>query len=322
MFFCTRRLSTSSFRLPLPLPTSIHSKIVDAVTTLLRVENELLEEQFGSRPFQRPNRLPKLECESVAERDFRIKISSLICSMLRGYQENISFVSATKPVFNQERFLKQAPFLLEDTVTSNSQTPNVKITAGVQNTSGSSQNVVSARAKAFLTCLVNTQHFHGLIDNLDDDETLFFHDIMESLEKPAPDQKILRRESSSLKHLSAILEDREHKVPSFIVKRHSAVDMKQNNEGYQHEGTTLPLTHRILLPVVDETTGVDIQSNVQRLDILELYPWSYGSLFGTHIEEDLKGKRLISLKEALGEEKFKYVHFSFFVTNTIINFFL
>jgi len=174
---------------------------VDAVNTLLRLENELVEE-YGSRSFQGPSKSPRLECESAAERDFRIKMSSLICSMLRGYQESISFVSATKPVFNQDRFLKQAPLLLEDTGTSDKQLPNYKITAGVQNTSSSSQNVASTRAKTFLTCLVNTQHFHGLIDNLDDDETLFFHDIMESLEKSTSDLKLLRTECSSLKNLT------------------------------------------------------------------------------------------------------------------------
>jgi hypothetical protein len=277
---------------------------VDAVSTLLRVENQLLQEQFGTRTFPTPNRSHKLECESVAEREFRIKISTLICSMLQGYQENISFVSATKPVFNQDRFLKKAPFLLEES-TTNPQVPNMKITAGIPNTTNTAQSVVSSKAISFLTCLVNTQQFHGLIDNLDDDEELFFHDIMENLETLKSDQKpsMLGSITNPTKVLNDLLEQREHEIPSYIIKRDSSIDDRHGDQNFQKEILSLPFTHRILLPNSDGTTGLIIDSNIQRLDILELHPWSYQLLFG--IDDPRRVMRLISLKEAMGEERFK-----------------
>lgn len=100
------------------------------------------------------------------------------------------FVSASQPVFNRDRFLRQAPALFEERKNA------LSVTAGGQLRSSSTsvefssgtvsgnvlQRIMSPRSKRFLTVLVNTQHFHVLLEKLDSEEVSFFHQIMESFD--------------------------------------------------------------------------------------------------------------------------------------------
>ena len=108
-------------------------------------------------------RPPRLENETLSERMFRINVSIQICSLVRGYQECLFFVSASQPVFNRDRFLRQAPALFED------KRPTVLIDSNFSSDDrrGSLyQRILSPRSKRFLSVLVNTQHFHQLLVQL------------------------------------------------------------------------------------------------------------------------------------------------------------
>lgn len=77
-------------------------------------------------------------------------------------------------MFNRDRFLRQAPALFED------KRPSVLIDS---NYSDRTQKILSPRSKRFLSVLVNSQHFHQLLERLSSEETSFFHEVMESIEQ-------------------------------------------------------------------------------------------------------------------------------------------
>lgn len=81
------------------------------------------------------------------------------------------FVSSSQPVFNRDRFLWNAPALFEKRKGSVD-----AVDAGRIST------FLSPRAKRFLSLLVNTQHFHQLLESLDSESTSFFHEVMDTFE--------------------------------------------------------------------------------------------------------------------------------------------
>ena len=117
-------------------------------------------------------RSSRLEIETLPERLFRIHVALQICSLVRGYQECLFFVSALQPVFNRDRFLRQAPALFEDKRPSQLTDNNFS--------DRKSQKVLSPRSKRFLSVLVNSQHFHQLLERFSN--TYFFHEVMEAIE--------------------------------------------------------------------------------------------------------------------------------------------
>ena len=100
-------------KVPPALPASVSTSISKAVYRLLKEEDEL-EKEMEKNFFPGMRRSPSLESESLPERMFRIHVALQICSLVRGYQECLFFVSALQPVFNRDRFLRQAPALFED----------------------------------------------------------------------------------------------------------------------------------------------------------------------------------------------------------------
>eukprot|EP00804_Cyclotella_cryptica_P013031 CCRYP_002346-RC/>CCRYP_002346-RC protein AED:0.04 eAED:0.04 QI:400/1/1/1/1/0.85/7/1256/1761 len=160
-------------KIPTALPASVSTSISKAVFRLLREEDEI-DAQMNAATFPGCRRSARLENESMAERKFRIHVAIQICSLIRGYQECLFFVSASQPVFNRDRFLRQAPALFED------KRPSVLID---NNYSDRTQKILSPRSKRFLSVLVNSQHFHQLLERLSSEETAFFHEVMESIEQ-------------------------------------------------------------------------------------------------------------------------------------------
>lgn len=132
----------------------------------------------------------------------------------------IASVSASQPVFNRDRFLRQAPALFED------KRPSVLIDS---NFSDRTQKILSPRSKRFLSVLVNSQHFHQLLERLSNEETAFFHEVMGSIE-PEEDTSVVTKSYFStnfgtpacdelVNKLYDSLEVIEQKIPTYRVDR-------------------------------------------------------------------------------------------------------
>lgn len=180
-FFDGRRMRAT--KLPMPLPASISSNISKAVFRLIKEEDRVTED-FAATAYFSSRHLPRLETESLAEREFRVAVAIQICSLLRGYQECLFFVSASQPVFNRDRFLRNAPALFEErrTTLQPKRMSSVK-TSTKESSLRQSHRILSPRAKRFLSNLVNTQHFHVLLEFLDHDSVAIFHEIMDIFDR-------------------------------------------------------------------------------------------------------------------------------------------
>ena len=66
-----------STKIPNPLPSTVSSNISKAVFRLLREEEEV-EQDLGSSSFTENRHLPRLDGESLAEREFRITVTQQI----------------------------------------------------------------------------------------------------------------------------------------------------------------------------------------------------------------------------------------------------
>ena len=159
-------------KIPPALPASVSTSISKALFRLLREDDEL-EELMKASIFPGCRRSLRLENESMPERKFRIHVAIQICSLVRGYQDCLFFVSASQPVFNRDRFLRQAPALFED------KRPTALIDI---NYTDRMAKILSPRSKRFLSVLVNTQHFHQLLERLSEEETSYFHEVMDTIE--------------------------------------------------------------------------------------------------------------------------------------------
>ena len=199
------------------------SNISRAVYRLLRnLENEHDYEERHSHPVSNASdRLPRIQPESKAEREFRIAIALEICGLVRGYQDCLVFVSTSQPVFNREKFLKRAPALFIEE-------PSGGAIGSRANKVKTNRRILSSRSKRFLSILVNCQHFHQFLEMLRNEECSFFHEVMEMWIKGDENTKIsdlsVFESSSSFDHTKAIqrlsksLQTLEEKVPVYDVK--------------------------------------------------------------------------------------------------------
>jgi hypothetical protein len=211
--FSFRRAGKST-KAPTPLPASVATKISKAVFRLLREEGEVEDEYHpGSRSF------PRLESESLAEREFRISVALQVCGLVRGYDDCLFKVSASQPVFNRDKFLRTAPALFEN------QRGTLPL-GGPGNVRGASSRTLSPRSKRFLSILVNCQHFHQLLEMLEDDECAFFNEVMYTFDmnEEQEDDRMLGGYGTSstdeaAAHLSKALQKVEDKIPTYRVER-------------------------------------------------------------------------------------------------------
>eukprot|EP00536_Pseudo-nitzschia_multiseries_P013777 jgi/Psemu1/261659/estExt_Genewise1Plus.C_6140004 len=105
--------------------------------------------------------------------------------------------------------------------------------------------VVSSRSKRFLSSLVSGQNFQQLLESLDTDEALFFHEIMELIDESNSDRKAPPRRTTSgdfgvslvVSHaeknvdvLMRSLQKVEDKIPTFFVKNGGGLDTGEEGE--------------------------------------------------------------------------------------------
>ena len=103
-YFEGRRIGLKT-KSPIPLPASVASNIAKAVHRLIRADDQL--GSSGSRPF------PRIEPESLPEKEFRVSVALEVCSLIRGFDECLVFASS-QPVFNVDKFLQVAPSIFEE----------------------------------------------------------------------------------------------------------------------------------------------------------------------------------------------------------------
>jgi len=319
---------------PTPLPATVSSNISKAIFRLLREEEEV-QEQYGSSHFSDSRHLPRLETESLAERDFRVTVAHQICGLIRGYQECLFFVSANTPVFNRDRFLRQAPALFEErrpTISSMSAPPSSTSLSAVP--SSPATKIISPRSKRFLSGLVNSQHFHALLEKLDSEENAFFHEVMDTFEQSDSDS--VSCSYGSLKQRNAVeqlrnnLEKIEQKIPTYHVHNRHIDDLAEETDiPYEFMGGYFTsFTCKMLKPVkstviaaapdalndissASYSTDADKPKSLSLEDLVELdkRQWIYSKLFDINVKShEHSGSSVlwkkIHLKEALGERKF------------------
>jgi hypothetical protein len=301
-YFDGRRNNDESIA-PTPLPAAVSSNISKATFRLLR-EDEELQEEYGTSHFSDSNHLPRLEGETLAEREFRITVAHQVCSLIRGYQECLFFVSASQPVFNRDRFLRQAPALFEERLMPPS------VTGESASSILNKQKMLSPRSKRFLSGLVNSQHFHQLLERLDSDMYKFFHEIMESFPKQDDDDYLATAYGTSahrdtINRLTESLQMMEDDIPTYHV-HDSITTLSENiNDAFDAMMMTTnddfsyfsSFTSTLLKPMVQndrklgreevKLTGIQVgdgnqkssQLSLQELMELEQRPWIYQELY-------------------------------------------
>jgi len=299
-------------KIPPALPASVSTSISKALHRLLR-EEDALEAQMQASIFPGCRRSPRLENESLPERKFRIHAAIQICSLVRGYQDCLFFVSASQPVFNRDRFLRLAPALFEE------KRPSV-LPDGISHFAERSQKILSPRSKRFLSLLVNSQHFHQLLERLSSEETAFFHEVMESIEAEEDSATGTKSYFSinfgsvaceeATEKLFSSLEGIENEIPTYRVDRERRIyqpgvvhNWELDDEEFKldydleisniylfdsvEKTATPPFTHNMLLPImVDKNNESGLSSgeagvhalSLEYLVELEKNPWRYSNI--------------------------------------------
>jgi WD40 repeat protein len=328
-----RRQSKGGNKYPTPLPASVARNISKAVYKLLRLEEEM-EEEFGSTDFF-DHVLPRLESESLPEREFRVEIAIEICGLLRGYQGCVG------TVFNRDKFLKMAPALYEERRDIRG------VGAGLGSRIGmTAQNKsISARSKRFLSLLVNGQNFHQLIESLESTEVCLFYEIMELIDDSSVEAKPRLRSTSgdiagtnknerNIQHLVKSVQKIEEKIPTYRVAKGGRMTPEDEDEGFycdknfddfdpisisvETENRDLTsFTTYMLSPIESESDSVESSQpgkqslSMEYLAKLEETPWEYNSLFHIPLCDYQAGgpfaetSEKVKLRDAIGERRFR-----------------
>jgi WD40 repeat protein len=310
---------------PPPLPASIAANLSNAVYKLLHAE-EQMEEEYGESDLLEQS-FPRLENESLAEREFRVTVSIEICGLLRGYQDCVG------PVFNRDKFLKMSPALYEER-------REYKIIGGRpngRNAIAEKTKILSSRSKRFLSSLISGQNFQQFLETLDSEEATFFHEVLEIIDESASDRKPMKRSSSdefgfsqgdkNVALLMKSLQKNEDKIPTFCVEKdredetlmslmfdegefdtfdnlyHNPDDMDLEKQN------PLKFMKSLLSPIeIESTTSVSDSGmqamSMEYLEKLETTPWQYKSLFGD-LSQHIKTNDKMKLREAIGERRFR-----------------
>ena len=296
-------------KVPPALPASVSMSVSKAVKVLLHEEDEL-DLHMNKAFFPGTRRPPRLETEDLPERMFRIHVALQICSLIRGYQECLFFVSASQPVFNRDRFLRQAPALFED------KRPTALVNS---NLSDRTQKILSPRSKRFLSVLVNSQHFHQLLERLNSEESAFFHEVMEAIDGEDSSKSNLTTTygfpecEEAAQTLFESLEQIEQKIPTYVIHRpgkrkrdpkklwclkdledddnFKIEPLVKSNEPFwllpDEKPPLIPFTHTVLQPILvgsaNDSSSSSGEAGVYTLSLeylveLEKNPWRYRNM--------------------------------------------
>jgi len=298
---------------PVPLPAAVASNISKAVYRLIRAEEEK-EVSMGSTNFPGMRSFPRLEPESLPEREFRLAVAIEVCGLIRGYDECLVF-SSSQPVFNVDKFLQIAPAIFEEQ-------------RGPAPTPGqpTARQMISPRSRRFVSILVCCQHFHQFLEVLDAESLAFFHRIMRSLETKSArkDTSLAGRLLSldtdkTLTELSKALQNLEDKIPMYRVKSYEADWATIDEETTRQDGSTdSPFPSSLLQQIVvdsksekKEPGSEGVKSvSLEYLVALEKNPWRYNQifdikLFSANRESLLPAVEKVKLREAIGDRRYR-----------------
>lgn len=311
-YFERRRTGTKS-KSPIPLPAASASNISKAVYKLLRAEDEV-EDSFDATGFTVARTFPRIEPESLAEREFRISVGLEVCGLIRGFDECLVFSSA-QPVFNVDKFLQMAPAVFEEQrLSASNQTP------GQQH---GPRQVISARSRRFLSILVCCQHFHQFLEALESESLAFFHLIMRSV-----NAKFQRKEASLASRLMSLdtnktigdlcstLQSVEDRIPTYKVKNYEA-EWKETKDMENRAVFPVEILKQIVVESrldLDNKDGGNGGVKSISLDFLvelEKNPWRYHNILQVGPNEDSPclddGPVMenVSVREALGDRRYR-----------------
>jgi WD40 repeat protein len=295
---------------PIPLPASVASNIAKAVHRLIRADNQL--GASGTRPF------PRIQSESLPEKEFRVSVALEVCSLIRGFDECLVF-SSSQPVFNVDKFLQVAPSIFEE------QRDIIRDQQHDQSMApGGSRNVISPRSRRFVSSLVCCQHFHQFLEVLESDLLTFFHAVMRTLQaKSARKDKSLGGMLFSLDSnptvldLCKMLQKVEDKTPTYRVKSLS----DQWSTLFETEERKSRVSSKSVFPL-DLLRQITFDCGLQRTDSgfdgvrsvsvdylveLEKNPWLYQNTLDLNLdsESSLPAIEKVKLREAIGDRRYK-----------------
>lgn len=216
-----------------------------------------------------------------------------ICGLLRGYQEHLFFVATTKPVFNRDRFLRKAPALFEERRRSS---------VGSTTLRKSGNNNLMSRNKRFLSLLVNTQQFHGLMESLDMEHVNFFHDILEVIQKVECqynfEEKIdeIGFTEECVIQLDKITQEMENSIPTYHIQRPLDVKEKEQILNDEKKESTV-LTDTAIMK--DRLLGSDKDYYQDAFEDLEDFERLVGNINFLDIMERSYGPKVNFTKELL-----------------------
>ena len=169
--------------------------------------------------------------------------------------------------------------------------------------------IISPRSKRFLSGLVNSQHFHALLEKLDSEENAFFHEVMDTFEQSDSDS--VSCSYGSLKQRNAVeqlrnnLEKIEQKIPTYHVHNRHIDDLAEETDiPYEFMGGYFTsFTCKMLKPVkstviaaapdalndissASYSTDADKPKSLSLEDLVELdkRQWIYSKLFDINVK--------------------------------------
>ncbi|KAL7562277.1 hypothetical protein ACA910_014498 [Epithemia clementina (nom. ined.)] len=302
-------LRDSNTKTPTPLPASTALNIQKAVYRLLQKSDDNDDDENASGSFPPSRSFPRMEPETLVEREFRIAIAIEIASLVRGYQDCLVIGPSSQPMFNVDKFLQSAPILFDEQ-------------RGNSLTSSSGLRVLSPRSRRFISILVTCQHFHQFLDVAESDSLSFFREVMTELEAYGSKRDLMAVKrvlsldaQKTIDQLNSILKRVEDKVPVYKVKK-SASEKPLCADSAKAAAHDFP--YSLLCPIVmgdqnqqnqgERAEGVH-QISLEYLVELEKNPWRYQSFMAIELDQTKEGSFVpvaekVKLRDAIGERRY------------------
>ena len=312
------RRSGMKTKTPTPLPASVASNISKAVYRLLRAEEEV--EDFGNSHIGGPRASPRMEPESLAEREFRLDVVIEVCGLVRGLHDCLVYASSSsQPVFNGDKFLQTAPVMFED-----QRGATASSTHGPGDSSIHSQRVISPRSRRFMSLFVNCQHFHQFLEMLENEQMYVFREVLNLTKSTGS-----RRDGSLTGKLLSLDKDRpvtklskklqklEDKIPTYRVTPARASGNERIDVcSVGAEGSSrfpVDLLQQIVLSEDPNDGPSGSGDGVKQIDLqylveLEKNPWRYQPILNVDLSKNCRSHlapERIKLRDAIGERRYR-----------------
>lgn len=299
-----------------PLPATASSNISRAVGKLIISENQ---EDHDMATMGKES--PRLEPETVIEREFRLSILVEICGLIRGLKDCLVYASSAPPVFDENKFLQTAPSLFEG--------QRGKASSSGSNSSGDarSQRVISPRSRRFLSQLVHCQHFHQFIETINHESMFLYHEVTSILNAriarrdPTMAGKLLSLDNdNTINRLSKLLTKMEDSIPTFHVTRPGEKELVVGETPRPDSAVKFPfdLLQQIAIDDTPAETGGNEETGVKQISLaylveLEKNPWRYHRLFDLGSSKDEIGEsnaficaaKRVKLRDAIGDRNYR-----------------